>query len=225
VFFVEGVCNGAREWTDFFAGHYKEIQEPAWRAADQDRLYPAEQADVIVAGLPKWAVYDTTRNPLVCVSAASSILRAWVGKPILREGGVLILIAVGEGQIDADALPSYSEVIGLFGKMGNARRLEEKYLNEFLSREDYLKKYRYGYAVHPVHPFWLLAEQDYVHRHSGGLIMATAENPEAVRKVGGAWAEDFGDAWEMAEKVVGKNPRCLVLPTFFTKFPFKFAVK
>jgi predicted amidohydrolase len=59
----------------------------------------------------------------------------------------------------------------------------------------------------------------------GKLIIATAENPEAVRKVGGTWAEDFDHAWEMAEKLVGKNPRCLVLPTFFTKFPFKFAVR
>jgi nickel-dependent lactate racemase len=225
IFFMEGVCNGAREWTHFFAGHFKEIQEPAWKAADQDRLYPAEQADVIVAGLPKWAVYDTTRNPLVCVSAASSILRAWVGKPILRKGGVLILIAVCDGYIDPDTVPSYADILDLYGKMGNARRLEEKYLDEFFLREDYLKKYRNGYAVHPVHPFWLLAEQNYVHDHLGKLIIATAENPEAVRKVGGTWAEDFDHAWKMAENLVGKNPRCLVLPTFFTKFPFKFAVR
>jgi len=227
VFYVEGVVNGAREWTDFFAGHFKEIQEPAWKAGDQDRLYPAEQADVIIAGLPRWcAPYDTSRNPLVCVSAASSILRMWVGKPILREGGILILIAVCDGFIDTTALPSYPEVIDLFGKMGNAQRLEEKYLEEFLFfREDYLKKHMAGAANHPVHPFWLCAETQYVHDHVGKLIIATAENPEAVRKVGGTWAEDFGQAWKMAEKLVGKNPRCLVLPTFFSRFPFKFAVK
>jgi lactate racemase len=225
IFFLEGVCNGAKEWTHIFSGHYKEIQEPSWKAADQDRLCPTDQADVIVAGLPKWAIYDTTRNPMVCVSAASSILRMWVGKPILREGGVIILIALCDGTIDRDSLPSYPEVLDLYGKMGNARRLEEKYLDEFLAREDYLKQYNYGYAAHPVHPFWLFAEQQYVHDHVGKLIIATAENPEAVRKVGGTWAEDFGQAWQMAEKVVGKNPRCLVLPTFFSKFPFKFAVK
>ena len=226
VFYIEGVCNGAREWTHFFAGHFKEIQEPAWKAADQDCLYPTEQADVIIAGLPKWVLYDTTRNPLICGTAASSILRMSIGNPTLREGGVIILIAVCDGYIDPDGVPSYAEVIDLYGKMGNTRRLEEKYLEEFLLREDdYLKKYKYGYAVHPVHPFWLFAEQQYVHDHAGKLIIATAENPEAVRKVGGTWAEDFGHAWQMAEKIVGKNPRCLVLPTFFTKFPFKFAVK
>jgi nickel-dependent lactate racemase len=225
VFYVEGVINGSREWSHFGVGHFKEIQEPAWKAGDQDRVYPAEQADVIVAGVPKWAVYDTTRNPLLCVSFASSILRMWVGKPILREGGVMILIGSCDGTIDTETLPSYPEVIDLFGKMGNAQRLEEKYLEEFLFfREDYLEKHRAGLANHPVHPFWLFAETQYVHDHVGKLIIATAENPGAVRKVGGTWAYDFREAWQMAERIVGKNPKTIVLPTYATRVGFKFAV-
>jgi nickel-dependent lactate racemase len=227
VFYVEGVINGAREWAHLSAGHFKEIQEPAWKAGDQDCLYPAEQADVIIAGLPKWgAPYDTTRNPVICLSAASSVLRMWVGNPILREGGVIILIALCDGSINTDAIPSYPEVLDLYGKMGNTQRLEEKYLEEFLFfKEDYLKKHMAGLANHPVHPFWVFAETQYVHDHVGKFIIATAENPEAVRKVGGTWAQDFREAWQIAERVVGKNPRVLVLPTYFTKPAIKFAVK
>ncbi len=225
VFYLEGVANGARQWINISAGHFKEIQEPTWRAADQERLYTVEQADVIVAGLPRWCVYDTTRNPLMCGTCASSIVRSWVGKPVLREGGVIILVAVCDGYIDPEALPSYSEVLDLYNKMGNSRRLEERYLEQYLKNEEYLKKYEYGYAVHPVHPFWLIAEQEYIHDHASKLIIATAENPEAVRKIGASWAESFDQAWRMAEKVVGKNPRTLVLPSFFSRYPFKFAVK
>jgi nickel-dependent lactate racemase len=226
VFYIDGVLNGARQWTHFSAGHFREIQEPIWKAADQDRIYEVEQADVVVVGLPKWALYDTTRNPMICLNAAANILRNSLGKPILREGGVIILIAVCDGFIDTDALPSYPEVLDLYGKMGNAQRLEEKYLEEFLFfREDYLKKHMAGIANHPVHPFWLFAETQFVHDHVGKLIMATAENPEAVRKVGGTWAEDFNQAWQMAEKIVGKNPKTIVLPTFFTRVPVKFAVR
>jgi nickel-dependent lactate racemase len=227
VFYIEGMVNGAMEWMHFSAGHFKEIQEPAWRAGDQDRLYPAEQADVIIAGLPKWcAPYDTSRNPLVCLSAASTILRMSIGKPVLREGGVIILIGLCDGSIDTDALPSYPEVIDLFGKTGNASRLEEKYLDEYLFfKEDYLKRHMAGMANHPVHPFWLFAETQYVHDHVGKLIIATAENPGAVRKVGGTWAQDFSEAWRMAERIVGKNPKTIVLPTYFTKLPVKFMVK
>jgi len=178
-----------------------------------------------VAGLPKWVRYDTTRNPVINFCAAAAILRCWVGKPILREGGVIILISVCDGHINTDVLPSYPEVLDLYGKMGNASRLEEKYLDEFLFREDYLRKYSYGYAFHPVHPFWLFAETQYVHDHVGKLIIATAENPEAVRRIGGTWVEDLDQAFKLAEKVVGKNPRVLILPTYFTRPPIKFAVK
>ena len=130
--------------------------------------------------------------------------------------GVIILVALCDGYIDPDAVPSYAEMLALFGKMGNIRRLEEKYLDQFLTgKEEYLEKYRYGYAVHPVHPFWLLAEQQYVHDHTGKLIIATAENPEAVRKVGGTWAETFDEAWKRAERIVGKNPRTSCTPHVF----------
>ncbi|MBW1847347.1 MAG: DUF2088 domain-containing protein [Deltaproteobacteria bacterium] len=226
VFYIDAILNGARQWSHFAAGHFKEIQEPLWKAADEERIYQVEQADVVVIGLPKWILYDTTRNPVICLNAAANILRNSLGRPVLREGGVLILIAVCDGFIDNDALPSYPEVLDLYGKMGNAQRLEEKYLEEFLFyREDYLIQHMAGNANHPTHPFWLFAETQFVHDHVGKLIIATAENPEAVRKVGGTWAEDFDQAWQMAEKLVGKSPKTLVLPNFFTNVPVKFAVK
>jgi hypothetical protein len=34
-----------------------------------------------------------------------------------------------------------------------------------------------------------------------------------------------GEAWQMAERVVGNNPRTVVLPTFLTKAPMKFVVE
>lgn len=226
IFYLDGVLNGAGQWSHFFAGHYKEIQKRSWEASDSNRVHEVKQADVIVAGLPKWILYDTTRNPLVCLNAAAAILRVCTGKPVLREGGVIILIAECDGQIDTDALPSYPEVIDLYGETGNARRLEQKYLEEFLFyRPEYLRKHMAGNANHPVHPFWLFAETQFVHEHVGKLIIATAENPLAVRKVGGVWAEDFRQAWHMAEKIVGKNPRTIILPRHFTGVPLKFAVK
>jgi nickel-dependent lactate racemase len=226
VFYIEGALNGARQWTDFAAGHFKEIQGPIWKAADKDRIYQVDQADVVVLGVPKWALYDTSRNPLMCINSAAAILRNCLEKPLLREGGVMIVVAVCDGTIDTDALPSYPEVIDLYGKMGNANRLEEKYLEEFLyHRPEYLRKHMAGNANHPVHPFWLFAETQFLQDHVGKLIIATAEYPEAARKLGAAWAGDFDQAWKMAEQIVGKNPDTVVLPNFFTNAPLKFGVK
>jgi hypothetical protein len=82
-----------------------------------------------------------------------------------------------------------------------------------------------GNANHPVHPFWLFAETQFLQDHVGKLIIATAEYPEAARKLGAAWAGDFDQAWKMAEQIVGKNPDTVVLPNFFTNAPLKFGVK
>ncbi len=225
VFYIEGVGNSARQWTHFSAGHFKAIREPIIRAADRVNLYPVDQADVVIAGLAKHMGYDTTRNPIICLFAGARILRVCLEKPVLREGGVMILVAQCDGGIDTVACPSHPEVLDLYGKIGDVRRLEEQYTEEFLAREDYIKKYTYGYAIHAIHPFNLLSVSQRLHDYAGKLIIATAENPEAVRKVGATWARDFTDAWRMAERIVGKNPRTLVLPNFFTRPSFKFAVK
>lgn len=226
VFYLEGVSNSGRQYVHFSAGHWKAIREPIIKAADEISIYPVEQqADVVVAGLPKWMSYDTTNNPIICLFCGARLLRVCVDKPILREGGVMILIAQCDGTIDPVACPSHAEVLDLYGKMGDARRLEEKYVDEFLSREDYIKKYKYGQALHPVHPFTLLGVSQRFHDYAGEMIIATADNPQAVQKVGATWAADFNEAWRMAERIVGKNPRTIVLPNFYTGLPLKFAVK
>lgn len=226
IFYIEGALNGARQWSNFVAGHFREIQGPMWEANDADRVYEVDQADVVVLGVPKWALYDTSRNPLMCINSAAAILRNSVGKPLLREGGVMILIAVCDGTVDTDALASYPEVMDLYGKMGNAQRLEEKYLEEFLyHRPEYLRKHMAGNSNHPVHPFWLFAETQFVHDHVAKLIIATAEYPEAVRRFGAAWAADFDQARAMAEQIVGKNPDTVVLPNYMTDAPLKFRVR
>ena len=225
VFYIDGFLNGARQWT-FSAGHYKEIREPLWKVADKDRIYEAEQADVLVVGMAKWVNYDTSRNPWTCLHAPNNILRQSLGKPILREGGVLILVAFCDGHIDTDMCPTYPEVLDLFIKVGNAQRLEDQYLEEYLFyKENYLKKYMAGQGHHPAHAFPGLLASQYLLDHVGKFIIATPENPGALRSFGVSWAEDFNQAWQMAEKVAGKNPKTVVLPSFLSKVPFKFAVK
>ena len=138
----------------------------------------------------------------------------------------MILVAFSDGHIDTDICPTYPEVIDLLIKVGNAQRLEEQYLEEYLFyKENYLKKYMAGLGHHPAHPFAGLLASQYLLDHVGKLIIATPENPGALRSFGVSWAEDFNQAWKMTEKVAGKNPKTVVLPSFLSKVPFKFAVK
>ncbi len=125
IFYLNGVPDPVGNWAGFFAGHYKEIQEPAWECADRQHLHGVAQADIIIAGLPHYVWYADTRNPIINIVAATTILRSWRNKPLLRPGGVLILVSKCDGYIDAAKHPSYRRALDLFQKTHSARALEQ----------------------------------------------------------------------------------------------------
>lgn len=75
-----------------------------------------------------------------------------------------------------------------------------------------------------MHPFWLFYEDQYLLDHAGKVIFAGEVNPEAVRKLGCTPARNFEEAMRMAEGLVGKNPRIVVVPHYYTKERLQFAV-
>ncbi len=79
------------------------------------------------------------------------------------------------GTIDFQQRPADQEVWDLFGKVHSALDLFD-FEEEFLTREDYI--YRYCHAVHPMHPFWLFYEDQYLLDHAGKVIFAGEVNPE-----------------------------------------------
>jgi hypothetical protein len=68
-------------------------------------------------------------------------------------------------------------------------------------------------------------EDQYLLDHAGKIIFAGDVNPEAVRKIGCTPARDFDQAWEMAEKIVGKNPKGVVVPDYLSRLKVQFDVK
>ena len=225
IFFLNGVPDPTGGWAGFFAGHYREIQEAQWECADRQHLHETKQADIIVAGVPRYFFYGDTRNPIINMVAVVTIMRSWRNKPILREGGVVILVTRCDGHIDAAKHPSYIRALEWFKTEGSAGALEEKYFENLISNKDFLRKYHEDHAYHPVHPIWLFNENQYALDHARKIIFATAENPEAPGTVGAEYAATFEDAMERALGLTGENPRILVLPNYFTFMPMIFDVE
>jgi nickel-dependent lactate racemase len=92
VFYLNGVPDAMANWAGIFAGHFKEIQEPQWQCADQQHLHKVPQADIVVIGLPRYVWYGDSRNPILNILGATTVLRSWRNKPILKKGGVVILV-------------------------------------------------------------------------------------------------------------------------------------
>jgi hypothetical protein len=152
-------------------------------------------------------------------------MRSWRNKPLLRRGGVMILVSKCDGFIDPEKHPSYARALELFEQAGSARRLEELYFEELLKDKGLLERYHEHHAYAPIHPIWLFNENQYAIEHAGKVIIATAENPDAPARVGAAYAATFDYAMQQALEVTGPEPRILVLPNFFSLVPMLFLVE
>jgi nickel-dependent lactate racemase len=224
IFYVDTIMNSQDQICSVFVGHCPDINESEWRTAEKFFRVPTPQADVLVVGLPIRQIYGETHNPILALTYMTMLMRTWINKPVLRPGGILIGMVKCNGTIDKRRRPSDQEVWNLFGKVHSALDLFD-FEEEFLTREDYLYRYRHCHAVHPIHSFWMFYEDQYLLDHAGKIIFAGDVNPEAVRKLGCTPAKDFDQAWAMAERILGKDPEVVVAPDYMSRLKVQFDVK
>ena len=223
VFYVEGVPNPVGGWAGFFAGHFRALRDDAWRCADEQHVHSSPQYDAIVLGLPRYVFYGDTRDPLINLTAAGTVARAWRTAPLLRPGGAMVLMTACDGHIDPDLHPSYGEALRLFATTRRAETVEAHFGR--LRREPrYIDMYRNHHAYHGVHPIWLLNESQYVLEQAGLLLFAGGKRHEALEAVGATYAPNFQKAWELVLAHCGPSPRTLVLPSYFSQVPMIFNV-
>lgn len=215
IFYVDAIPNKQGLISEIFAGHCPEILKPEWERGAELFRVEVPQADVVVFGLPESDVYGSTDNPLVLLTYGAMAIRGWVNKPMLRKGGVAILTAKCDGTIDDYLRQTDREVLELYANKFSVLEMGD-HLEEYLTREDYIYRYRHCNAFHPVHPFWLLYEDQYLLDHPSKVIVTGEVEPKPIRQIGCTPARDFDKAWEMALDVVGKNPTTLVVPHYYS---------
>ena len=230
VFYIDAIVGAGAQLAGVFAGYSPEINEPTWALAEKFFTLEVPQADVAIIGLPRFAAYGETSNPLVGLCLVCTPPRMWINKPLLREGGVVIGLVRCTGHIDDNAHASYREVFDLLKQCHSSYDLQE-YEEEYLHREDLIFKYQHCQSYAPLHPFWLLYESQYILDWTSKVIFAgvpSRENffappqsegpggPGAVRNMGCSPARDFDDAWKMAEKIVGSHPKVVAFPECYT---------
>jgi len=149
--------------------------------------------------------------------------RTWLRKPLLRRGGVVIALGGSNGRYNSDLRPTDSEIVGLYDRCMQVGELSQ-YIEEYLTRPDYLYQYRHCYAYHPIHGFWLLYENRWLMDHAAKVIMAGEVTPGPLRRLGITPASSYDEAWSMAKDVVGSNPRVVVLPHYWSHLKMQFSV-
>jgi hypothetical protein len=198
------------DMTSVQAGAIEPVHEITTAKVHEQQLVHVEgQTDVLTMGLPYICPYNVNSimNPiLVACLGLGYFFNLYRGKPLVREGGVLIMSHPTPWAFNPVHHPSYIDFFEqVLSETTDPLEIEAKYEKSFAEDEWYRHLYRTSYAYHGVHPFYMWYWCAHALQHLGAVIIVGGD-AKAVRRLGFKPATTLRDALEMAEDVVGRDP-------------------
>ncbi|HEX2032026.1 MAG TPA: lactate racemase domain-containing protein [Actinomycetota bacterium] len=182
-------------------------QPPRRTAAD-------EPVDVVLYGVPDWspyAAYSFTNPILTLISTGLGYLGGMIeaaGKP----GCTVVMATPCPDRWDDEHHPSYREAWErVLPETRDPYEARRRFEPELARREDYVRRYRFGHAFHPVHAVMALYPLKRL-RHAGRVIVAGADDPGIVRHAGFEPAGSVEEALGMARDEHGTSMRVGLVP-------------
>jgi len=174
------------------------------------------QTDILTMGIPFISPYNPEgiMNPiLVTCTGLGYFFNMYRGKPLVREGGVVIMTHPTPWEFHPVHHPSYIDFFEqVLAETTDPVEIESRFEKGFAEDEWYRHLYRTSYAYHGVHPFYMWYWGAHGMQHAGRVIIVGG-NPRAVRRLGFTPASTMDDALEMATDVVGPHPTITHLHT------------
>ena len=199
--------------TSVHAGAVDPVHEATLTQVLREQLVPVEgQTDVLTMGLPYICPYNVNSimNPiLVMCLGLGYLFNMYRGRPLVREGGVLILTHPTPWEFHPVHHPSYIDFFEqCLAETTDPAELEARFEKTFAEDEWYRHLYRTSYAYHGVHPFymWYWGSHALAHLGGGSHVIIVGGDPKAVRRLGFRPATTLTDALEMASDHVGPEP-------------------
>ena len=195
--------------TSVQAGEVEAVHEKTLEHCFEQHIVPVEgQTDVLTMGLPYICPYNVNSimNPiLVMCLGLGYFFNMYRGKPLVKEGGVLIMTHPTPWEFHPVHHPSYIDFFEQVLSQTTDPKEIEKYEKDFAEDEWYRHLYRTSYAYHGVHPFYMWYWGSHALQHLGRVIIVGGD-PKAVRRMGFSPASTMQDALELASDVVGPQP-------------------
>ena len=198
------------DMTGVVAGEIEAVHAITTAKVFEQQLVPVNgQSDILTMGLPYISPYNvhSIMNPiLVACLGLGYLFNMYRGKPLVREGGVLILSHPTPWEFHPVHHPSYIDFFEqVLADTTDPVEIEKRYETSFAEDEWYRHLYRTSYAYHGVHPFYMWYWCAHALQHLGAVIIVGGD-PKAVRRLGFRPASTLADALEMAEDTVGRDP-------------------
>jgi hypothetical protein len=157
-------------------------------------------------------------NPVLVVCMGLGYLfNLYRGRPVVRQGGVVIMAHPCRYEFDSVQHPSYIDFYDeVLADTHDPAEIEERYERNFAEDPWYRQLYRRSHAYHGVHPFYAWYWAVHAMEHVADVIVVGGER-QTVRHLGFKCATTLEDALEMAEQTVGRYPSIshLRLPPLF----------
>jgi lactate racemase len=177
-----------------------------WR---QQGVQVEGQTDILTMGLPYICPYNVNSimNPiLVACLGLGYFFNLYRGRPLVREGGVLILRHPTPWEFHPGHHPSYIDFFEqVLAETTDPMEIHKRFEEPFATDPWYVHLYRTGHAYHGVHPFYMWYWCAHALAHLGRVVVLGGD-PRAVRRMGFSPATTMDDALELAKDVVGPNP-------------------
>jgi hypothetical protein len=196
--------------TSVQAGEVEAVHEVTTANVHKQQLVSVEgQTDILTMGLPYICPYNVNSimNPiLVACLGLGYFFNLYRNKPLVREGGVLIMSHPTPWAFNPVHHPSYIDFFEqVLAETTDPVRIEAEFEEQFATDPWYVHLYRTSYAYHGVHPFYMWYWCAHALQHLGQVIIVGGD-PRSVRRLGFKPASTLRDALEMAEDVVGRDP-------------------
>jgi lactate racemase len=174
------------------------------------------QTDILTMGIPYICPYNvhSIMNPiLVMCTGLGYFFNMYRGRPLVREGGVVIMVHPTQPDFNPVHHPSYIDFYEqVLADTTDPHEMSKKWEERYATDDWYRHLYRTSYAYHGVHPFYMWYWGAHGLAHCGRVIIVGGD-PKAVRRLGFVPASTLDDAFEIASDVVGRAPTITHLHT------------
>ncbi|MEI6742341.1 MAG: lactate racemase domain-containing protein [bacterium] len=198
------------QMTSIQAGEVEAVHKVTTANVYRQQLVEVQgQTDILTMGIPFICPYNVNSimNPiLVMCTGLGYFFNLYRNKPLVREGGVIIITHPTTNEFHPVHHPSYIDFFEqVLTETTVPSELEARFEKKFAEDEWYKHLYRTGNAYHGVHPFYMWYWGSHALQHCGKVIIVGGDAP-TIRRLGFTPASTFNDALEIASDVVGRSP-------------------
>jgi hypothetical protein len=211
IFKIETVLSNPLQVHEVYAGS---VAATRTAVVDKLRLHQPPRrdlidrpADIVVYGVPDWSPYSafSHTNPILDIISTGLGYLGGMIQALGKPGCTVVLATPCPFRWNERHHPSYREVWEeVLPETLDPDRARREFEPALAERADYIDKYRFANAFHPVHATMALYPLKRL-RHAARVIVAGAEDPRVPQHIGFGYAPDVSSAIALAKSEIGAD--------------------